>query len=84
MLILTRPKHFLAHGQGLSQAAPLRHCANTALQLKFFLTKTAKGTICPLHNLGKKLERKHTRRDFVQYRNYKLTQNMESIYLSQV
>ena len=24
MLILTRPKHFLAHGQGLSQAAPLR------------------------------------------------------------
>ena len=55
--------------QGLNQAAPLRQCV---LQLKLSLKKTAKGTICPLQNLGKKLERKHTRRDLVQYRNCKL------------
>ena len=40
----------------------------------------AKGTICPLQNLGKKLERKHTRRHLVQYRNCKLKQNVESIF----
>ena len=57
-----------------------RHCANPALQLKFPLKKTAKGTICPLQNLGKKLERKHTRRDLFQYRNCKLKQNVESIF----
>ena len=34
----------------------------------------AKGTICPLQNLGKKLERKHTRRDLFQYTNCKLKQ----------
>ena len=32
----------------------------------------AKGTICPLQNLGKKVERKHTQRDLVQYRNLTL------------
>ena len=32
----------------------------------------AKGTICPLQNLGKKVERKHARRDLVQYRNLTL------------
>ena len=55
--------------QGLSQAAPLRQ---SALQLKLSLKKMAKGTICPLQNLGKKVERKHTRRDLVQYRNLTL------------
>ena len=40
----------------------------------------AKGTICPLQNLGKKLERKHTRKDLFQYRNCKLKQNVESIF----
>ena len=40
----------------------------------------AKGTICPPHNLGKKLKRKHTRRGLVQYRNWKLKQNVESIF----
>ena len=39
------------------------HCANPALQLKLSLKKTPKGTICPPQNLGKKLERKQTRRD---------------------
>ena len=39
----------------------LRHCANPALQLKLSLKKMVKGTICPLQNLGKNLERKHTR-----------------------
>ena len=57
-----------------------RHCANPALQLELSLSKTAKGTICPLQNLGKKLERKHTRRDLFQYRNCKLKQNVESIF----
>ena len=56
------------------------HCANPALQLKLSLKKTAKGTICPLQNLGKKLERKHTHRDLFQYRNWKLKQNMESVF----
>ena len=45
------------------------------------LKRTAKGTICPLQNLGKKLKRKHTRRDLVQYRNCNLKQNVESILL---
>ena len=40
----------------------------------------AKGKICPPHNLGKKLKRKHTRRGLVQYRNWKLKQNVESIF----
>ena len=57
-----------------------RHCTNPALQLELSLSKTAKGTICPLQNLGKKLERKHTRRDLFQYRNCKLKQNVESIF----
>ena len=57
-----------------------RHCANPALQLELSLSKTAKGTICPLQNLGKKLKRKHTRRDLFQYRNCKLKQNVESIF----
>ena len=41
---------------------------------------------CPLkkrprqQNFGKKLERKHTRRDLVQYRNCKLKQNVESAF----
>ena len=56
------------------------HCANPSLQLKLSLKKAAKGTICPLQNFGKKLERKHTRRDLVQYRNCKLKHNMESIF----
>ena len=56
------------------------HCANPALQLKLSLKKTDKGTICPLQNLGKKLERKHTHRDLFQYRNWKLKQNMESVF----
>ena len=42
--------------------------------------KTVKGTICPLQNLGKKLERKHTRRVLSRYRNCKLKQNVESIF----
>ena len=60
--------------------ARLRHCANPALQLKLSLKKTAKGTICPLQNLGKKMERKHAQRDLVQYKNCKLKQNVESIF----
>ena len=54
-----------------------RHCTNPTLQLKLSLKKTAKATICPLQNLGKKLERKHTH---VQYRNCKLKQNVESTF----
>ena len=57
-----------------------RHCANPALQLKLSLKKTVKGTICPLQNLGKKLERKHTQRVLSRYRNCKLKQNVESIF----
>ena len=57
-----------------------RHCANPALQLKLSLKKTVKGTIWPLQNLGKKLERKHTRRVLSRYRNCKLKQNVESIF----
>ena len=57
-----------------------RHCANPALQLKLSLKKMVKGTICPLQNLGKKLERKHTRRVLSRYRNCKLKQNVESIF----
>ena len=56
------------------------HCANATLQLELSLYKTAKGTICPLQNLGKKLERKHTRRDLFRYRSCKLKQNVESIF----
>ena len=55
--------------------APIPHC-NWNCPLK----KTAKATICPLQNLGKKLERKHTRRHLVQYRNCKLKQNVESTF----
>ena len=44
----------------------------------------AKGTICPLQNLGKKLERKHTQKDLFQYRNCKLKQNVESKVHSKV
>ena len=41
----------------------LRHCGNPALQLKLSLKKTAKGTICPLQNLGKKTRKEaHTKR----------------------
>ena len=54
--------------------ARLRHCANPALQSKLSLKKTTEGTICPLQNLGKKLKRKHTRRDLFQYTNCKLKQ----------
>ena len=57
-----------------------RHSANPALQLKLSLKKTVKETICPLQNLGKKLERKHTRRVLSRYRNCKLKQNVESIF----
>ena len=63
--------------QGLSQAAPLRQSC-TAIEIS--LKKTVKGTICPLQNLGKKLERKHTRRVLSRYRNCKLKQNVESIF----
>ena len=57
----------------LSRAwASPRHCTNPALILKLSLKKTAKGTISPFQNLGGKLRRKHTRRDTVQYKNYKL------------
>ena len=44
------------------------------------LKKTANGTICPFQNLGRKLERKYTWRDLVQYRNCKLKQNVESVF----
>ena len=57
-----------------------RHCANPTLQLKLSLKKTVKGTICPLQNLGKKIERKQTRRVLSQYRNSKLKQNVENIF----
>ena len=58
------------------------HCANPALQLKLSLKKTAKGTICPPQNLGKKLERKHTwSKRFSLVQNYcKVKQNVESIF----
>ena len=56
------------------------YCTNPALQLKLSLKKTVKGTICPLQNLGEKLERKHTRRVLSRYRNCKLKQNVESIF----
>ena len=41
----------------------------------------AKATICPLQNLGKNLERKHTWRNLVQYRNCQLNQNMHGKYI---
>ena len=59
--------------------ARLCHCANPALQLKLSLKKTARGTVCPLQNLGK-LERKLTQRVLLQYRNCKLKQDVESIF----
>ena len=40
---------------GLSQAVPVRQSC-TAIEI--VPKKSAKGTICPLQNLGKKLERK--------------------------
>ena len=55
--------------------APIPHC-NWNCPFK----KTAKGTICPLQTLGKKLERKNTRRDLFRYRSCKLKQNVESIF----
>ena len=64
--------------QGLSQAAPLRQ-SRTAIGI--VPLKNGQGdNNCPLQNLGKKLERKHTRRDLFQYRNCKLKQNVESIF----
>ena len=43
--------------------ASLRHCTNPALQLKLSLKEAAKGTICPLQNLGKKTRKEaHTKR----------------------
>ena len=53
--------------QGLSQAMPLRQ-SRTNIEI-VPQKKTAKGTICPLQNLGGKLRRKHTRRYTVQYKN---------------
>ena len=64
--------------------AKLRHCTNPTLQLKLSLKKTAKGTICSLHNLGKKLERKHTRRDLVQYRNCKLNRTWKVHFMARL
>ena len=40
----------------------------------------AKGTICPLQNLGKKLKRKYTRRDLFQYTNCKLKQKFYRMF----
>ena len=71
MTTMTRMTKMTRVYQGLSQAAPLRQ-SHTAIEMS--LKKTAKGTICPLQNLGKKLERKHTRRDLFQYTNCKLKQ----------
>ena len=58
MAKMTRMTKMTRIYQGLSQAAPL-HQSHTAIEM--YLKKTAKGTICPLQNLGKKLVRKHTR-----------------------
>ena len=59
----------------------LRHCANPALQLKLSLKKNGQGdNLSPSKFRGKKLERKHKRRDLFQYRNCKVKQNMESIF----
>ena len=74
---LAKFKEILAALQGWARP---HHCTNPALQLKLSLKKTVKGTICPLQNLGKKLERKHTRRVLSRYRNCKLKQNVESIF----
>ena len=40
-------------------------CTNPALQLKFFLKKTDKGTICPLQNLGKKTRKEEHMKRFI-------------------
>ena len=69
-LLATLNQYLRYSMQSLSQAAPLHQS----------LKKTAKGTICPLQNLERKLERKHTRRDLFQHRNCELKQNMESIF----
>ena len=43
--------------------ARLCHCADPALELKLSLKKTAKGTICPFQNFGKKTRKEaHTKR----------------------
>ena len=55
--------------------APIPHC-NWNSPFK----KRPRGQICPIQNLGKKLERKHIQRDLFQYRNCKLKQNVESIF----
>ena len=56
------------------------HCANPALQLKLSLKKTAKGTICPLQNLGGKTRKEaHTKR-FISVQKLQAKQNMESIF----
>ena len=70
---------YLVHVQGLSQAAPLRQ-SHTAIGIVPLKNGQGDNNICPLQNLGKKLERKHTRRDLFQYRNCKLKQNVESIF----
>ena len=60
--------------QGLSQATPLRQ-SRTAIGI--VPLKNGQGD---LQNLGKKLKRKHTRRELLQYRSCKLKQNVESIF----
>ena len=65
--------------QGLSQAAPLRQ-SHTATGIVPLRNGQGDNNICPLQILGKKLERKHTRRDLFRYRSCKLKQNVESIF----
>ena len=49
--------------------------------MKLSLKKKAKGTICPLQNLGEKLRRKHTRRNTVSTKKQAETQTVGEILL---
>ena len=65
------------HGQGLSQAAPLRQ-SHTAIGIVSL--KNSQGDNLSPSKCREKLERKHTRRDLFRYRSCKLKQNVESIF----
>ena len=63
--------------QGLSQAAPLRQ-SRTAIGI--VPLKNGQGDNLSPSKFREKHERKHTRRDLLQYRNCKLKQNVVSIF----
>ena len=68
--------------QGLSQAA--RHCANPALQLKLSLKKMAKGTICPLQNLGEKAQKEAHMKRFISVQKLQAKTELGKYILSHI